>query len=232
MGVGPGNADLLTLRAVNVIKNSQVIICPKSAASRSSLALKIIRDFVSDQEIIEHVYPMQRSEKDVRESWLRASDIIAGHCLQNKTVTQVTLGDPHVYSTCAYILPIIEETLGADKIHIIPGITALQAAAANFIQPLTTQEDRLTLMAGSDMANVEKALGTCETLVLYKAGKKLGELFDLLKKYNLEQNARVVFNAEMHGKEKIYIGLEKALEDQSGYLACVIVHIGRRKWGR
>ncbi len=232
MGVGPGRADLLTLRAVNAIKNAQLIICPRSASSRGSLALEIIRAFIVDQEVIEHVYPMQRSGRIVRDSWLHASNLIVDHCLQGKAVVQATLGDPHIYSTCAYVLPFVEEKLGADKVHLIPGITAFQACAANFLQPLTTQEDRLTLMPGSNLKEVEKALVSCETLILYKAGKNLAGIYDLLMKHGLDQNVRVVFNAEMPGKEKIYPDIVKALEDEPGYLACVIVYIGRRKWGK
>ena len=230
LGVGPGSPDLLTLRAVDVIRNSGVILCPRSAVSRDSLALEIIRDHIFDQEIIEHVYPMQRSETKVRESWLRASEIIAFHCLRGRTVAQVTLGDPHIYSTCAYVLPVIEKALGPGRTHIIPGITAFQSCAANFTQSLTTQEDRLTLMPGTDMAEVEKAIGGCETLVLYKTGRKLQQLFDLLKRQGLERHARVVFNSGMPGKEKIYQDLEQALEDEPGYLACVLIYTGRRKW--
>ncbi len=230
VGAGPGGADLLTLRAVKVIENSQVIICPKSTSSRASLALEIIRDFISHQEVIEHVYPMRRSEKDARDSWQKAAEIITRNCELGKTVTQVTLGDPHIYSTCAYVLPIVEEKLGKDRVHVIPGITAFQASAANFTGPLTTQEDRLTLMPGSNLQEVEKALEHCETLVLYKVGKNLKDLACLLRKHGLEENAGVVFNAEMPGKEKVYSGFERVAEDNPGYLACVVVYIGRRKW--
>ncbi|MFN2343232.1 MAG: precorrin-2 C(20)-methyltransferase, partial [Desulfonatronovibrio sp.] len=119
VGVGPGGADLLTLRAVRVIEKSQVIICPRSASARSSLALDIISDFVNDQEIIEHVYPMQRSQEQVENSWVRAADIIKSNCLAGKTVCQVTLGDPNIYSTCAYVLPLLEESLGRNRIHAV-----------------------------------------------------------------------------------------------------------------
>ncbi len=230
VGAGPGAADLLTLRAVEVLKTSQVIICPRSASTRNSLALEIISDFVSDQEVIEHVYPMSRNENEIRESWTKAAILIAVHCLRGRTVSQVTLGDPHVYSTCAYVLPLLNERLGVDRIHVVPGITAFQACAARFIQPLATQEDRLMLMPGSDIEEVEKSLERCETLVLYKAGRNLGAVFALLKRHGLEQNARVVFNAEMSGKEQVYPDLEEALEHEPGYLACVIVHMRRRKW--
>lgn len=230
VGVGPGQADLLTLRAVEVIKNSGVIICPRSASSKGSLALEIIKDFISDQEVIEHVYPMSRSEDEVKDAWSRAAQVISGCCLRGKTVSQVTLGDPHIYSTCAYVLPCLERVLGEHKVHVIPGVSAFQASAAKFTLPLVTQEDRMTLMPGTDMAEIEKALTSSETLVLYKAGKNLMPLYELLRRNGLEKRARAVFNAEMPGKEKLYADLETALEDDPGYLACVIVYIGRRKW--
>ncbi|MFO7727493.1 MAG: precorrin-2 C(20)-methyltransferase [Desulfonatronovibrio sp.] len=230
VGAGPGQADLLTLRAVEVIKKSSVIICPRSASSKGSLALEIIKDFISDQEIIEHVYPMSRNEDEIKDAWSRASQVISGYCLQGRTVSQVTLGDPHIYSTCAYVLPLLERQLGAHKIHVIPGVSAFQASAAKFTLPLVTQEDRMMLMPGTDMAEIEKVLTSCETLILYKAGKNLTPLYELLRRNGLEKRARAVFNAEMPGREKLYADLETALKDDPGYLACVIVYIGRRKW--
>jgi precorrin-2/cobalt-factor-2 C20-methyltransferase len=231
VGAGPGGADLLTLRAVRVIEHSQVIICPKSAASRSSLALEIIQDLISNQEVIEHVYPMRRSEEEVRGSWMQAARLILRNCRLGKTVTQVTLGDPHIYSTCAYVLPMVEQELGRDRVHVIPGITALQASASRFIQPLATQEDRVTLMPGSDPALVAKALDHCETLVLYKVGKNLKELAVILRKHGLEDRVRVVFNVEMGDREKVYTDIHQAEQHEPGYLACVIVYAGRRRWG-
>ncbi len=230
MGVGPGSSDLLTLRAVEVIRGSQVIICPRSAASRNSLALEIISGFILDQEVIEHVYPMSRNQEEVMDSWNQAAMLISSLCRQGKSVSQVTLGDPHVYSTCGYVLPRLEENLGLDRIHVIPGVTAFQASAANFAQSLVIQEDRLTLMPATDMEEVEKALDCCETLVLYKIGKNLTALCKLLQTKGLENKARMVLNAEMPGKEKVYPDMDRTLEREPGYLACVIVHVGHRSW--
>ena len=230
VGAGPGGADLLTLRAVRVIENSQVIICPKSAGSRGSLALEIIQEFISNQEVVEHVYPMRRSQEEVRGSWILAARLIVQNCRLGKTVTQVTLGDPHIYSTCAYVLPLVEQELGRDRVHVIPGITALQSSASRFIQPLATQEDRVILMPGSDLREVEKALEHCETLVLYKAGKNLKRLAALLEMRGLKDRARVVFNSEMGDREAVYTDIHQAARGETGYLACVIVYAGRRKW--
>ncbi|MFN2343233.1 MAG: SAM-dependent methyltransferase, partial [Desulfonatronovibrio sp.] len=104
------------------------------------------------------------------------------------------------------------------------------SSAANFPHPLTTQEDRLTLMPGSDLSAVEKALESCETLVLYKAGKNLPEIVKLLEKNDLADKAGVVFNSEMPDREKVFTSLDEALEGSPGYLACVIVYVGRKGW--
>lgn len=230
VGAGPGAPDLLTLRAVRVIEQSQVIICPRSAAARSSLALDIIRDYVRSQEIIQHVYPMKRSPEQVRQSWAQAAGIIAEHCLAGKTVCQVTLGDPHIYSTCAYVVPLLEKSLGLERIHIVPGITAFQSSAANFLQPLTSQEDRLLLMPGTDLEAVRQALPECETLILYKAGRNLQAIAGFLNEQGLADKARVVFNSGFPGRERVFDCLDQALGENPGYLACVIVYSGRKGW--
>lgn len=230
MGAGPGAPDLLTLRAVRVIEQSQVIICPRSATARSSLALDIIRDFVRDQEIIQHVYPMKRSPEQIQAAWAGAAGIITEHCLAGRTVCQVTLGDPHIYSTCAYVLPLLENSLGLERIHIVPGIAAFQSSAASFTEPLTSQEDRLMLMPGTDLEAVRQALTCCETLVLYKAGRNLAAIAELLEGQGLADRSRVVFNSGFPGRERVFAGLDQALGENPGYLACVIVYSGRRVW--
>lgn len=230
VGVGPGGEDLLTLRAVRVIENSQVIICPRADSSQTSLAYDIIRGFVTHQKIIEHNYPMKRSQKQVRESWIKAAEIITEHCLSGKTVCQVTLGDPNIYSTCAYVMPLLEKTIGLDRIHIVPGIAAFQSSAARFPFPLTTQEDRLLLMPATDLSAVENAMNHCETLVLYKVGKNIAAIYELLAKKGIAANARAVFNSEIPGREIIFADLKNALQSTPGYLACVIVYIGRKGW--
>ena len=87
------------------------------------------------------------------------------------------------------------------------------------------------LMPATDMTAVEQALTQCETLVLYKCAKKMKQLLALLNKHGLADSARLVCYAEQSGRQAIFGDLRDAAESSHGYMATVIVYIGRKKWG-
>jgi precorrin-2/cobalt-factor-2 C20-methyltransferase len=104
IGVGPGAADLLTLRAVNVLRSVDVIIAPRSSATRESLALNVVRPYLAAQEVVEHIYPMERDAEQTARCWKQMADLAVARLLQGKSVAHITIGDPLIYSTCAYLL--------------------------------------------------------------------------------------------------------------------------------
>jgi precorrin-2/cobalt-factor-2 C20-methyltransferase len=231
VGVGPGAADLVTLRAARLIRTAHVVIAPRSARSRDSLALDTVRDLLRPrQEIVEHRYAMTRDEAATVKSWDGVAERVAERCRERRAVVQITIGDPLLYSTSAYLLPAVASRLGPDRVHVVPGISAMQAAAALFAEPLTLQEDRLTLMPATDLAAVARALRQCETLVLYKCAGVLEPLADLLEKRGLTASARLVCYAEQAGRQAVYTDLRAALRTSQGYMATLIVRTGRRKW--
>ncbi len=88
----------------------------------------------------------------------------------------------------------------------------------------------MMLMPATDLARVEEALGQCETLVLYKAGKHVDALLDLLERKGLAGRARLMCYAEQGEKEFATTDLREAVGSRHGYLATVIVHVSRQPW--
>jgi precorrin-2/cobalt-factor-2 C20-methyltransferase len=231
VGVGPGSPDLLTLRAAGLIESADTIIVPRSELAGESLALVTIRDLIDDQEVIEHVYPMKRDAARTRACWALVAEEVAARVSAGLSVVQVTIGDPMIYSTSAYLLESLAELLPPQRIHVVPGISAFQAGAALLGEPLTLQEDRLCLMPATDMDAVEHALDGCETLVLYKVGPRLRQLGALLEERNLLDQARLACYVEQNGREAIFRDFREALSDENhGYMSTVIVRVGRRSW--
>lgn len=230
LGTGPGAPDLLTVRAVNLIRAAHVIIAPRSEKADESLVMNTIRDLIGTQEVITHAYPMQRDLARTVQSWTPVADLVASRCREGKVVVQVTLGDPLLYSTSSYLLPLLAERMPADRLHVVPGICAFQAVAARLGIPVALQEDRVLIMPATDIAEVERALERCETLVLYKAGRHLNALADLLERKGLADKAHLICNVEQGGKEFASSDLRAAAKGEHGYLATVIVSAGRRGW--
>ncbi|MFW5846047.1 MAG: precorrin-2 C(20)-methyltransferase [Planctomycetota bacterium] len=228
VGIGPGAADLLTLRAVRLIESCDCLVAPRSRLMRSSRALDAVRAHVHRQEVVEHVYAMKRDDDATRQSWHAVAVDCAQRCQRGEAVVQVTLGDPLIYSTSCYLLDALRSRLPAGHLHVVPGISAFQASAAHFTEALTLQEDQLCLMPASDLTAVAKALDSCQQLVLYKIGAQLPGLIALLRERGLLGQARMVSNAEQAGQQ-VFTRLDTA-DPQAAYLSCVLIRVAHRAW--
>jgi len=230
VGVGPGAPDLVTLRAANLIRSADVIIAPRSRVSQQSLALVTVGELIGQQEIVEHVYAMTRDLDETVDRWTEMAELVGRRCENGQSVVQITIGDPMIYSTSHYLLQLVKQTLPLERIHVVPGISAFQSVASSFAESLSIQEDRMMLMPATDLDRVAEALDRCETLVLYKAGKHVNEIADLLKRRGLLESARLVCNSEQRGKEFVTTDLLEAADGRHGYMATIIVHIDRKQW--
>ena len=127
IGVGPGDPDLLTVKAVKALNNVNVICAPKSAQSKPSLALSIVQDVIdgldSDYSILEPLFPMIEDKNQLHEYWKEAAELIIEKLDAGLDVAFITLGDPAVYSTFSYVFKQINN-LGYET-EIIPGITSV-----------------------------------------------------------------------------------------------------------
>ena len=230
VGVGPGDPELVTLQAARLIESADVIVAPQSKNSQTSLALAAVEDFLHDQEIIVLRYPMTRENNKTRQRWGELATQVAELCQQGKAVVQVTLGDPLIYATSSYLLAALEALLPPEKLHLTPGISAFQMVASRFGQPLTLQEDRLQIMAATDLGAVEQALSGCETLVLFKAATALPELLELLKRHDLLARASLVCAGGQGEGERVVADLSRWEPQELGYMTTMIIHLGQRGW--
>lgn len=230
VGVGPGSPDLLTLRAARIVESADLILAPQAMGASRSLALETIRPFLKNQQLLCVSYPMERNAPATRARWQELADTVAEHCRRQRSVVQITLGDPLIFATSSYLLTGVRQRLSPEKIHVIPGISAFQAGAGRFGDPLTLQEDRLTLMSATDLTAVAEALNHCETLVLYKAGGVIEPLLALLKERGLLGSARLVSCAEQGEGELIVESLETWQPAALSYMTTLIVRVGSRIW--
>lgn len=229
VGVGPGAPDLLTLRASRLIEGCDALVAPKSERSEASLALGIVREHLRGQDILEHVYPMTRDQARTRTTWSEVADWILPRLEAGKSVVQITLGDPLIYSTSSYLLEALRPHLAEDRMHVVPGISAMQATASAFGKDLTLQDDRLTLLPATDLEAVAEALESSETVVLYKVADRLDPLIDLLEAKGLVDNARLAFAVEQD-RQQLMPNLRQARGTKLGYMSVVLVRTGRKAW--
>lgn len=230
VGIGPGSADMITIRARNIIESADVILAPRSRLSETSMALDTVKPFIGCQRIEECVYPMSRDVKATGEFWSNVANEVVSWCAEGLSVVQITVGDPLIFSTSCYLLNALEGRMPFDTIHVVSGVSAFQAASAIFQEALTIQEDRLMLMPATDLARVAEALDRCETLVLYKAGQRIDALCALLEQKGYGESARLVCYAEDSTRQYTTRTLRNAVGGKHGYMSTVIVHLKRAGW--
>jgi precorrin-2/cobalt-factor-2 C20-methyltransferase len=230
VGIGPGAPDLLTVRAVRIIESADIILAPQAKGTNRSLALKTIEPYLKNQEIMAVNYPMQRNNTITRERWDAVALDVRDKLQLGKSVAMITIGDPLIFATTSYLLYGLADVVEKTNIHLVPGISAFQIGASRFHDPLTLQEDRLTLMSATDLEAVENALQNCETLVLYKAAGVIDQLLLLLDQYGLLGTSKLVSCAEQGGSELLVDNLIGWKPEELSYMTTMIVRVGKRDW--
>jgi precorrin-2/cobalt-factor-2 C20-methyltransferase len=225
VGVGPGAPDLLTLRAVTVLRDAAVVAAPRRSAEDASLALRIAREAVgtrAGQETLHLTFPMSRDpavRRDAREAAARA---VAERLGRGLSVAFVTEGDPLVYSTFLDLLAEAPRAFPGARIEVVPGISSITAVAAAACVPLADGDGKLAvlpaLVALEGLAGLARQF---ETLLLLKAGPVLPALRAALEREGLLSRAVLVCDATT-GRERVVRDL-RAPDDRTGYFSTVIV---------
>ncbi|KXK25659.1 MAG: precorrin-2 C20-methyltransferase [Candidatus Brocadia sinica] len=190
IGLGPGDPELLTMKAIHIIQRADCIFVPKSDAKEDSLALEIVQDYVRGKRVTEQVYPMTKDKSVLDSAWLKSAEEIRAEVINGNNVAYLTLGDPMTFSTYIYLLRQLNTLLPEHAIHTIPGITSYNAAAcaANF--PLLTGDERLAVIpVPKDITELRSIIEAFDTIVLMKVAKKLDEVIQLLEEMQLSENA-------------------------------------------
>ena len=185
VGCGPGDPDLLTVKAVNAIKDADVIMCPTSKEGKSSIALSVISSIINEQkkpEIIHLVFPMTKDTDILKNTWEKNSEIIAEHSLSNKKVVYITVGDPYLYSTWIYLHRELSIKHPEIKITVIPGIVSMFTFASKVGISLAEGAEKMAVIPSCyDLSQVKEIAKNCDTMIFLKDGRYFDQVIDLIK---------------------------------------------------
>lgn len=223
IGLGPGDPELLTLKAIQIIRNAHCIFVPKSDTKEESLALEIVKDYVQEKRVVLQVYPMTKERSILDVAWLKAAREVSTEVQNGNDVAYLTLGDPMTFSTYIYLLRHLSTLLPAYAIHTIPGITSYNAAACAGNYPLLTGDEKLAVVPiTSDLKELIPVLESFDTIIMMKVAKKLDDIIHLLDEMNLTDNALF---ASYIGQKNAFItcDINSLIDSGRGYMSVLMV---------
>ncbi|MGD7652248.1 MAG: precorrin-2 C(20)-methyltransferase [Verrucomicrobiales bacterium] len=227
MGVGPGDPELLTVKAAGVLGRCPHVVVPKAKAEGDSVALEIAKRYVHDgAEVHELVFPMTMDKAELARKWRLAAETVAGLLRTGQDVCFLTLGDALVYSTYIYLLRELKALLPELEVVTVPGITSFSAVAALTDFPLGEGKEPITVVpTADDLGAVRRAIETGGTVVLMKIGKRLGDILDILEETGVIGRSVFVQRAG-HPTQLIERDLRKlrAAQAEAGYLSVILIH--------
>ena len=218
VGVGPGDPELLTLQAANILKRCPVIAAPQTKSGQM-LALDIARSALDlrEKEVLPLSFTMSREPSLREESYQTAARQIEAFLQKGLDVAMVNLGDVSIFATAYYILERIRED-GFQTV-MAPGVTSFSAVAARLGCSLTQIDAPLHIIPAS--ADLDSALRFPGTKVLMKSGSAIRETVHALERAGLLDRAALVADCGLP-TEQVYRDLRKLPENLS-YFATIIV---------
>ena len=221
VGVGPGDPELLTLKAIRLLER-----CPVSAAPRTKsgemLALEIASGAadLEGKTVLPLDFSMERDRAKQRASHRAAADLVEPYLAKGLDVAMLNLGDVSIYATYSYLMEIFKDR-GYETV-MVPGVPSFCAVAARLGVSLTEMNTALHISPGG--AALGEALDLPGTKVLMKSGRQMPAVLEALKTKGTLGNSMLVQNCGLPG-EAVYPDLSKAVpgEDSMGYFATVIV---------
>lgn len=238
VGVGPGEPELITVKALNVLRDADVILVPDTDTGTDEVgrAEQVVLAACPEGAGRIRRVPFSMAQRQGvgtkrRRAWeasaKAAEDAFAAGA---GSVVFATVGDPSVYSTFSYLAAHVRAVVPELQVRVVPGITAMQALAAAAGVPLVEAQESLALVpvtAGLD--SLATALDSADTVVAYKGGRHLAEVLDLVRQRRPDATAVLGVNVGLPGEKVTAVG--EVTADRAPYFSTLLVAPARTRTG-
>lgn len=229
LGVGPGDPDLLTLKAIKTLQHVSVVFAAAASKNNYSLAVEIASPHLKQSTPVKHLdFPMTRDKEVLADAWEKNGHQVAEALKNGKDAAFITLGDPLIYSTFGYILEAVQKAHPKIPIKIIPGITSYQAGAAATGRVLVEGNESLVVISGViGVERLKQVIDRTDCVVMLKVYRNYGEILDALNELDLTAGSVLVSRCGLHGEEIVW-----NLKDRGNAPPHYMSHLIIRKGGQ
>jgi precorrin-2/cobalt-factor-2 C20-methyltransferase len=191
IGVGPGDPELLTIKAAKVLETVDVLLIPETQKGKEGVAYHIIASYLKPDIRKEYIhFPMVTDERVFDEVGKEAANIVTKEVEADHCVAFVTLGDPSVYSTYGYIIKQIPKHI---EIETIPGITSFCAAAAMANRPLVEKKEIFSIIPmNASEEKINEIAEKGDSFAFMKVYRQNEKIINILKQHQLEEESVLV----------------------------------------
>ncbi|WP_350335971.1 precorrin-2 C(20)-methyltransferase [Coralliovum pocilloporae] len=226
VGVGPGDPELLTLKAARLMWEADLIVYPAPDTGPSfarEIASPHIPDGAAEMPIIVPMRPERFPAQNVYDT---ASEEIAAVLDQGKTVVVLCEGDPFFYGSFMYLHDRLADRF---KVKVVPGVSSLMACASMYGRPLAGRNDVLTIIPGPlDDEAIEARLKSTDAAAIMKVGRHFPRIRALIERLGLTNRAAYVERATLENQK--LCPLADVGEDSAPYFSMILIYDGSRLW--
>ncbi|WP_042346725.1 precorrin-2 C(20)-methyltransferase [Bacillus massiliigorillae] len=224
LGVGPGDPELITVRAFRMIKESPVIAYPKKRKGSKSYAHRIAEVYInpSEKEMLGLVFPMTKDPVILDREWNKAVELVWEKLAEGKDVAFLTEGDPLLYSTFIHMMKLMKQLHPEVPVKTVPGISSINGAASRLGIPLADGDDHVAIVpATDDYAEMKRVIEEHDCIIFIKVAKVIDLMVQVLKDLDLLKKASVV--TKVTSDEEIIWDVEELDGVELEYLTLMVV---------
>ncbi len=218
LGIGPGDPELLTLKALRLLQAAPVVAYPVSDSGKS-LARSIVAAYLTHAPIEVPMYFPFKPEQSAQPYYDQAAIILAEHLSGGQDVAVLCEGDPFFYGSFMYLFTRLAERFCTE---VVPGVSSLMASASALGTPLTYRNDVFVVLPAMLPADVLAArLAGADAAVIIKLGKHFAKVYDVLQQMGLHQRARYITCATMANQR--IVAIEQVDPTQVPYFSMIVI---------
>ncbi|USK36996.1 precorrin-2 C(20)-methyltransferase [Cytobacillus firmus] len=224
LGVGPGDPELITVKAFRKLQESPVVAYPKKLRGSKSYAHRIVDMYINpeEKEMLGLVFPMTKDEDTLRAEWTKSAEAIYGFLSQGKDVAFVTEGDPMLFSTFIHLMKLMQTMHPDVPIETVAGISSFNGSVNRLGIALADGDDHVAMIpATGNMEEMRRVIESHDAIVFIKVAKVLDDMLNLLEEMDLLDKTHVV--TKVTSDDEVIWNVHELRGAELNYLSCMVV---------